>query len=102
MRSIAKLAMVATCVILCAYTQFTEAQPQTIVRPQPKGRLVLKPNIIAHPTKQSIPLSGDPPQLSSKDPCCVKRPPCCLQIWQWRIFVDNIEGIKNIVDLGIL
>src|SRR5262245_42647351 len=83
MRSISKLSMLATFMVLCTCTQFTEAQPQT------KGRLVLKTNSIV-PTKKLH-------TLNVNNPCRWRRSSRCGQE-----SVDNIEGIKNIGDLGIL
>src|SRR5262245_53340699 len=92
MRSISKLSMLATFIILCAYTQFTEARSQT------KGRLVLKTNPAVFATKPPTPL------IALDNPCCPDRPPCCFEELRRsnRESVDNIEGVKNIVDLGIL
>jgi hypothetical protein len=83
MRSISKQSMAATFIILCTYTQFTEARPQT------KGRLVLKTNSIAHITKLRT--------LNVNNPCRRRRSSGCGQE-----SVDNIEEIKNIGDLGFL
>jgi len=47
MRSISKLSMAATFIILCTYTKFTEA------RLQPEGRLELNTNSTVYTTKRT-------------------------------------------------
>jgi hypothetical protein len=86
MRSIPKLAMVATFIIICTYTQFTEAQPRI------EDRLVLNTT--------SIVIRTNPIKVPIGNQCCWRNASCCITKSGQE--VGNIEGIKNIGDLGIL